>query len=132
MTGLIRTVVLTAASTIAIGAAATASAQEVPVACRGDVTEDRIECGDGAETTGDDSTAYGDANFVSVKAVAGSFAVSGGSNGKDYGRDATVTVNGSTAQTSGLTVSYRTGNFDVDFDLDGAFNLAGSTSFSRS
>src|SRR5687768_534427 len=75
------------------------------------------------------STAYGDANFVSVKAIAGSFAVTGGSNGKDFGRDAAVTVNGSSAQANGLTISYRTGNFDVDFDLDNSFNKAGSTSF---
>jgi flagellin len=76
------------------------------------------------------STTYGSDQFVSVKAVAGSFSVSGGSNGKDYGRDATVNVNGSTAQSSGLSISYRTGNFDVEFDLDSAFNTAGTTSFS--
>ena len=76
------------------------------------------------------STTYGSDQFVSVKAVAGSFAVTGGSNGKDYGRDATVNVNGSTAQSSGLSISYRTGNFDVEFDLDSAFNAAGTTSFS--
>src|SRR5688500_8054064 len=36
------------------------------------------------------STTYGSDQFVSVKAVSGSFSVSGGSNGKDFGRDATV------------------------------------------
>ena len=75
------------------------------------------------------STTYGSDQFVSVKAVAGSFSVSGGSNGKDFGRDATVNVNGSTGQSNGLTVSYRTGNFDVEFDLDSTFNKAGTTSF---
>ena len=61
MTGLIRTMALTAASAIAIGiAAGPAFAQEIPVSCRGNVTADSIECGDGADTTGDDTTAYGD------------------------------------------------------------------------
>ncbi len=75
------------------------------------------------------STTYGSDQFVSVKAVSGSFSVSGGSNGKDFGRDATVKVNGASAQASGLSVSYRTSNLDVEFDLDTAFNLAGTTSF---
>ena len=70
MTGLIRTMALTAASVIAIGVAGTtsASAQEVNVDCRSDPTEDRTECGDGANTNGDDTTAYGaDAQATDVE-----------------------------------------------------------------
>jgi flagellin len=76
-----------------------------------------------------ESTEFGSAQFVSVRAVAGSFTVSGGTNGKDYGRDAAVTINGASAQANGLAVSYRSSSLDVEFDLDSAFNLAGSATF---
>ncbi|MGH7179376.1 MAG: flagellin, partial [Tepidisphaeraceae bacterium] len=44
------------------------------------------------------SIAFGSEQFVSVKAVDGSFSVSGGARGKDFGRDARVTINGAEAQ----------------------------------
>lgn len=70
-----------------------------------------------------DSTEFGSEQFVSVRALAGSFSLSGGTNGKDFGRDATVTVNGATAQAQGKTVAYRSGNLDVEFTLDDSFNV---------
>ncbi len=75
------------------------------------------------------STKFGSDNFVSVQAVAGSFTVGGGSSGKDYGRDAEVTVNGAHAQASGTAVSYRSSNLDLEFDVDSVFNKAGSGTF---
>jgi flagellin len=76
-----------------------------------------------------ESTEFGSAQFVSVKAVSGSFTTSGGTGGKDTGRDASVTVNGAAAQAAGKSVSYRSGQLDVGFDLDPTANLPGSTSF---
>jgi len=76
-----------------------------------------------------ESTAFGSSQFVSVRAVAGSFAVTGGASGKDLGRDANVTVNGAAAQADGKTVSYRTSQLDIEFDLDNTFNTAGSDNF---
>jgi flagellin len=76
------------------------------------------------------STGFGSNEFVSVQALSGSFTVTGGVSGKDFGRDAAVSVNGATAQANGTTISYRSSGLDVEFDLDSAFNVAGSTTFS--
>ena len=75
------------------------------------------------------STEFGSDQFASVRAISGTFTVTGGTNGKDFGRDASVTINGAAAQAAGKTVSYRNGGLDVQFDLDDTFNAAGSTSF---
>jgi flagellin len=75
------------------------------------------------------STQFGSDQFVSVKAIAGSFSVSGGPSGKDFGRDAAVTINGATAQANGLSINYRSSNLDVEFDLNSAFNKAGTGKF---
>jgi len=76
-----------------------------------------------------ESTEFGSDNFVSVKAVAGSFSVSGGASGKDYGRDAAVTINGASAQAHGKAISFRSSNLDIEFDLDATFNTPGTDSF---
>jgi flagellin len=61
---------------------------------------------------------YGADQYVSVRSVAGAaFAVTGGTSGKAYGKDAVVTVNGATAQAHGLDVTYRDASLDVDFQL---------------
>ena len=73
-----------------------------------------------------DSTDYGSNAFVSVKTVAGPFTASAT---KDFGRDASVTVNGAAAQADGLGITYRSSNLDVEFSLDTTFNKAGSGSF---
>ena len=62
------------------------------------------------------STKYGSDQFVSVRAVSGSFAVSG-TSGKDFGSDAAVVVNGASAEVNGVNVSYRSSSLDVEFDL---------------
>jgi flagellin len=62
------------------------------------------------------SIAYGSRQFVSVQAVSGSFVT-----GKDFGQDAQVNINGSKAETDGLTASVRSDNFDVTLTLDPAF-----------
>src|SRR5947199_217383 len=54
------------------------------------------------------STAYGARQFVSVSTLAGTFI-----NGKDYGQDAQVNVNGAKAETDGLTAPVRSDNLDV-------------------
>ena len=73
-----------------------------------------------------DSTRFGSDQFVSVKTVAGTFVPSAN---KDAGRDATVNVNGAEAQANGLSISFRSSNLDVEFDLDAAFNASGTGTF---
>jgi flagellin len=67
------------------------------------------------------STSYGSSQFVGLKAISGVYAING--NGKDTGRDATVTVNGAAASVDGKTVSYRSGNLDLEFDISDALNV---------
>ena len=62
------------------------------------------------------STKFGSDQFVSVRAVSGTFAVSG-TSGKDFGSDAAVVVNGASAEVNGVNVSYRSSSLDVEFDL---------------
>jgi flagellin len=66
------------------------------------------------------SSGYGSQQFVSVKTIAGTFSVAdqdGNNDGKDYGADAIVNINGAAADTDGLNVTYRTNNLDVNFTL---------------
>ncbi len=73
------------------------------------------------------SAEFGSSQFVSVKAVNGTFAVSAAS---DYGTDASVTVNGAAAQVDGLKVKTSTASLDLEFQLDPTANTPGSSSFS--
>lgn len=72
------------------------------------------------------STGYGSDQFVSVKATAGTFSVTGGTSGRDTGADASVKVNGAAAEASGKNVTYRSNNLDLEFDLSTGLN-AGQT-----
>lgn len=76
------------------------------------------------------STEFGSTQFVSVRALSGTFTVTGGVSGKDFGADAAVTVNGAQAQAAGRTISYRSGLLDIEFDIDPSFNVnSNSTNF---
>jgi len=78
------------------------------------------------------SIEYGSSHFASVRALDGTFTVTGGDAGdtKDYGEDATVKINGTSAITDGLTASARNSALSVDIDLAAAFGTAtGSTTF---
>ncbi|MBK8913777.1 MAG: flagellin [Phycisphaerales bacterium] len=79
------------------------------------------------------SSKYGSSQFVSVRALDGTFAVTGGDSGssKDYGRDATVTINGTIATTDGLKASARNANLSVDIDLSAAFGTLATSSSSE-
>lgn len=68
------------------------------------------------------STAYGSAQFVSVKTLEGTFA-----NGKDFGQDASVSINGTAASVNGLSASVRSGDFDIELQLDASFGTTVST-----
>ena len=72
------------------------------------------------------STSYGAEQYVSLRALEGSFTMG---TTKAYGTDANVTINGATAETDGLSVSYRSSQLDIEFDLDSTFNLPGTTTF---
>lgn len=76
------------------------------------------------------STQYGSLQFVTVKTMAGTFAVTGGDAGsdKDYGADATVLINGTSAVTDGLNAKLQTSTMAVDLDLTAAFGTALGTS----
>jgi flagellin len=76
-----------------------------------------------------DSTSLGSAQFVSIKAVSGSFATTGGSSGRATGTDAKVEVNGSAAQVNGTAVSFDSGTLALTLNLTSAFNTPGTTSF---
>lgn len=72
------------------------------------------------------STEYGSAQFVSVKALSGTFTTD---TQKDEGQDAEVLLNGSSATANGLDVSFRSGTLDVELRLSDTFNLPGSSTF---
>ena len=65
------------------------------------------------------STEYGAKQFVSVKAIEGTFAVSGGDAGsdKDFGRDVGVTINGINAVTDGLTARIQSSVLSIQIEL---------------
>lgn len=78
------------------------------------------------------STGYGSSQFVSVRALNGTFTVTGGDAGstKDYGENATVLINGNAAITDGLRASTRSSSLSMDIDLSAAFGTSlGSTTF---
>ena len=62
------------------------------------------------------STKFGSRNFVSVRTIAGTFV-----DGKDFGADAEVSINGSKAEVDGLVASVRTGDLDLELTLTGKF-----------
>ncbi len=87
------------------------------------------------------STSFGSDEFVSVKVVEGNnligvdanaytagTATAEGTTTKDTGRDATVNINGSSANVKGLTATLATANLDVELELTTAFNSDGNTS----
>jgi flagellin len=77
-----------------------------------------------------DATQYGSSNFVSVTSTTSTaFPATGGSDGKAYGTDAQVTVNGATAQASGKNISYSDNNLDLTFTLSTALNQDGTKTF---
>ena len=74
-----------------------------------------VEAIDDAGTTELFSEGFGSKSFVNVKVVAGDATFTG--TGTAEGTDADVLVNGSQAQSDGLSVSFRNGSLDVEFDL---------------
>jgi flagellin len=72
------------------------------------------------------STEYGSKQFVTLSTISGAFTPTAAS---DHGVDASVTVNGGTAQVDGLNVSYRSGALDLELSLQPAFNDIGSDDF---
>lgn len=85
------------------------------------------------------STQYGSNEFVSVKVLddggvsfATYLAAGDAGDGKDYGQDANVKINGVTAITDGLQASMRTNALSVDINLTAAFGTKdGSLSATR-
>lgn len=69
------------------------------------------------------STEYGSDAFVSVEAVSGTFAVTGGNSGdnKSVGTDVSVRINGIDAITKGLEASIRSSSLSVDLTLSAEF-----------
>src|SRR5262249_40761764 len=75
-----------------------------------------------------DSTDYGSAAFVSVQTIAGKF-TNDNKGTKETRQDAGVNVKSAQGQSAGISVSYRSSNLDINFDLDKTFNKPGTGSF---
>ncbi len=78
------------------------------------------------------STEYGSKQFVSVKALTGTFNVTGGDAGsnKDFGRDVSALVNGIAATADGLNIRLQTASLSLRADLTATFaTTVGSSSF---
>ena len=73
------------------------------------------------------SNEYGSDQFVSVRAISGTFTVTGGTSGKDFGSDAAVNVNGASAEVNGVNVSYRSSDLDLEFDMTSTGDTVGGT-----
>jgi flagellin len=75
-----------------------------------------------------DSREYGSSQYVSLTKLQGTaFAPTAN---QDFGRDASVKINGAAAQADGLRVTYRSSNLDVELDVKSAINVTnGTTSF---
>jgi flagellin len=65
------------------------------------------------------SNAYGSDQYVSVKTIAGVF-----TEGKDFGQDASVNINGAQAEVQGLSAALRNSDLDISLTLDSAFATA--------
>ena len=79
------------------------------------------------------STQYGSSEFVSVRAISGTFDVEPGDQGdnEDRGRDAAVMFNGQSATVDGLTAKIRTNGLDLVAELTTDFGTSlGSEAFS--
>jgi len=76
------------------------------------------------------SAQFGSDQFVSVRAISGTFDVVPGDAGdnEDFGRDAGVLVNGQTASVNGLIASLRSNGLDIVADLSQAFGTSASSS----
>jgi flagellin len=72
------------------------------------------------------TTDFGSDQFVSIKTIQGNL-----TNGKDFGVDATVNINGAQAEVHGLQATVRSGDLDIDLTLDKNFaqNNTSTTSF---
>ena len=76
-----------------------------------------------------DARTYGSKDFVSVTATAGSFTTTGGINGKAFGKDAVVSVNGANATVNGKDVIYRDNTLDISFTLSTPLNAGQAKTF---
>lgn len=82
------------------------------------------------------STAFGSSQFVRAKYLDGNQAnliydsVGGtaGNDSKDFGRDATLLINGTQATTDGLTARVSSEGLDVEITIDSSINSDGQTS----
>ncbi len=75
------------------------------------------------------SAAYGSSQYVSVASISGTFGITGGTGGKDFGTDAKVQVNGAAAEAQGLNVTYRDQSLDLNLTLSAALNAGKTKTF---
>jgi len=73
------------------------------------------------------STGYGSDAFVQVEAISGSFSVSGGTSGLDYGADASVIINGQAATTKGLVASVNSEALSIQIVMSSGFGQQTAT-----
>jgi flagellin len=72
----------------------------------------------------------GSSNYVSVEALTGvNFSITGGTGGKDFGKDADVQINGAQAEAQGTNVTYSSDTLNLNFTLSSALNGGLSKTF---
>jgi len=68
------------------------------------------------------STEYGSDQFVSVRAIAGTFTVTGGDTAtRDTGQDASVLINGVSANVSGLQAKLQSSTLSIELTMSSSF-----------
>jgi flagellin len=73
------------------------------------------------------SSTFGSDAVVSVELLSGSFDIDGGTSSTANGADGEIRINGATARVDGLSISGRSGAFQVELELDAAFGGSSST-----
>jgi flagellin len=102
--------------------AASSTYTQIAAAINGTATATGVTASANGATLAFKAQTYGSANYVSVQNVSGTFAITGGSSGKAFGKDAAVNVNGAAAQVSGLNVSYQNSSLDLNLTLTTGIN----------
>jgi len=122
--------------TVSLGFGSGTTAAQIATAINGETLATGVSATVSGAAVLINSTQYGSDEFVSVKAVSGSFnlvggqVIAAGNEASDTGQDAGVLINGQTASVDGLTASVRSASLDLVLELtsDRGTNL-GTSSF---
>lgn len=120
--------------TVAIASGADASA--VATAINGATAQTGVSAAANAGDVDLTTTGYGSDDYLSVDVISGGSLAGGGSFSavaKTFGTDASVSINGQTANVEGLDVFYNANGISLSFSMEESFGTAvGTTSFAVS